>query len=302
MNDLWKTLLDAFLALDAYSGPAMQAAARQAGLPEGEWRSWLITALLFDPQPISPARLRIRSPYTSPRLYSERMGRAVRQGFLVALGNHDEEYTLTEPGRQAAEEVVGALVLAIASLQPLPPADIDRLVGYLGELVQASLASPEPPGKFCLHLSRNLDPGTGAAPLVRLDQYGSDIAAYRDDAHLASWQPLAVEGHAWEAFTVIWNGDGDSLENLVKKLEPRRGYNREEYALALEDLEHRGWIIESGRKYSLTNSGLLVRQTAEKTTDAYFYAPWTVLGHEETQDLRQLLVRFKAGLEVGSQA
>jgi len=120
----------------------------------------------------------------------------------------------------------------------------------------------------------------------------SDLAAYRDDAHLASWQPHPIEGHAWEAFTYLWRGEAITLDGLYQKLE-RRGYSRDEYRQAVEDLMKRGWVAERAEGYQVTTLGKEIRQTAEETTDRYFYAPWSCLSQEETKDLRTLLIRLR---------
>ena len=130
---------------------------------------------------------------------------------------------------------------------------------------------------------------------MRIDQYGTDLAAYRDDAHLAAWQPHNIEGHAWEAFTCLWRGEATTLDGLCQKLE-RRGYCRDEYGQALQDLMWRGWVTEEAGELSVTVLGREIRGAVEEATDQTFYAPWSCLSRGETEELRTLLNLLCDGL------
>lgn len=291
---LWATALEALQALGKHYGPEMDRTATELNLPE--WYGWLLPALVFDPEPISATRLRVRSPYTSARLFDERLANAARQGFLTSVAEMESEYRLTDLGRRAAERVVGAAYEKMAMLQPMPSTELERLAELLLRLVKSCLIAPEPPGKWCISHSRRTDPGTNASIVVRVDQYLSDLSAYRDDAHLAAWQPYHIEGHAWEAFTFLWRGEATTLDGLCQKLE-RRGYSQDEYEQAIGDLVKRGWVVERAGEYQVTTLGKEIRQTAEETTDRYFYAPWSCLSLEETEDLQTLLICLRDGLE-----
>jgi hypothetical protein len=284
---LWSTTLETLLALGTHYGSAMEQAAAELGL--SEWNGWLLPALMFEPDPISAILLRTRSPYTSARLFDGRLAKAARQGFLTTVAEAENGYRLTELGRQAAEHVMGAMYAKMAAFQPMPSTDLERLASLLHRLVMSCLAAPEPPGKWYILHSRRIDPGDQAPVVVRIDQYGGDLAAYRDDAHLAAWQSLNIEGHAWEAFTYLWRGEASTLDGLYQKLE-RRGYSRDEYRQVLEDLMQRGWVKEESGTYQVTILGREIRQTAEEATDQYFYAPWSCLSQEETEELRTWLM------------
>jgi len=290
---LWPIALEALQALGRHYGPEMARAAAELNLPE--WYGWLLPALVLDPEPVSAARLRVRSPYTSARLYNERLANAASQGLLALVAGTENEYRLTEWGKRAAERVIGAAYMKMATLQPLPPTELERLADLLLRLVKSCLIAPEPPGKECINLSRRTDPGDHAAVVIRIDQYLSDLSAYRDDAHLAAWQPYQIDGHAWEAFTLLWRGEASTLDDLCQRL-GRRGYSRDEYRQALEDLIQRGWVAEEAGEYRVTPPGKEIRQTAEETTDRYFYTPWSCLNQEETEDLRTLLIRLRDAL------
>jgi hypothetical protein len=292
---LWPATLEALQALARHYGPEMDRAAVEMNLSDRY--GWLLPALVFEPEPISAGRLRLRSPYTSARLCIDRLENAARGGFLAPLPEAENEYRLTGLGRQAANRVIEAAYTKMAQLQPLPLAELARLADLLNEVVICCLDAPEPPGKWCLSHSRRTDPGEEVSVVVRIDQYLSDLAAYRDDAHLASWQPHDLEGHVWETLTCLWWGETNTFVGLFEKLE-RHGYSPEEYKQALENLIQRGWVEETDREYHLTSTGESVRELAEEATDRYFYAPWSCLSPAETETLQTLLVGFRNGLRL----
>ena len=295
---LWPLVDETSHALGAHYKPALDKAAKQAGL-EPPASGILITVQMFDPHPVASWRLRVRFPYTASRRYDERLQTAARLGFLKAA--HEGEYRLTELGRRTVRQMLHAAYAALEKMAPLPAEDLERLAGLLRRLVDASLAAPEPPGKWCIHLSRRLDPGAEAAA-VRIDQYFSDLNAYRDDAHLAAWQSHDLSGAAWETLTMLWRGEVKTLDELMRRL-AQRGHTREDYEEALNDLLQRGLIREEAGAYALTRQGQALRQKAEQKTDEYFYGPWNCLADGEAEEMRVLLERLRAALaEPNSQA
>jgi hypothetical protein len=223
------------------------------------WQGWLLPARWFEPEPVSATRMRLRSPYTSARLYETRLADAARRGYLALSGEGEGEYRLTEAGRQAAERVLAAMHVAMAALHPLPAAELERLAAILHRLVLSSLATQEPPGKWSLRFSCRIDPKDDAPVVVRIDQYGGDLAAYRDDAHLAAWQPLLDDGHTWDVLTCLWRAEAGTLAELHDRLQ-RRGYCLDEDRQALNDLIGRGWVREDSGRCHVTAPGQEIRQ------------------------------------------
>ena len=292
-QDIWPIAHDVILALGDRYSPAMEKAAQETELDKSEY-GLLITALTFDPQPIASWRLRVRNPYTAAGRYEARLRKASRLGFFKAA--HEGEYVLTEMGRNTARRMLDAACEAMAKLKPMPKAELERIAELMRRLVEACLAADEPPGKWSLTLSRKLDPGDAAAALVRIEQYISDLAAYRDDAHLAAWQPNGLSGAAWEALTLLWRGEARTLDDLCRKLE-RRGQSRDNYAEAANDLVQRSLVAEDTGVFAVTKQGQKTRQNAEALTDRYFYAPWKRLKPAEADELRALLAKLRDGLK-----
>lgn len=289
---LWPLVWDTLQTLTAHYGPAIDHEAEKFGVPYGEWYGWLMAAKIFEPEPVSAARLHVRAAYTNPDLLDRRLQSGVELGLLAPEG--EGTYRLTQAGHEAVERLIAAAYGAVANLEPLPDAELDELLGLLRRLVYACLTAPEPPGKWCLRIARHYDPGGRAGRMPQLDQYLSDLVAYRDDAHLAAWQQVAgplsgISGQAWETLTHVWTGAVSSLDELCARHCARRGYPCESYAAVLDDLEVRGWVISTHDVYELTESGRAVREAAEDTTNRYFFAPWACLSAVEMPRLRGLL-------------
>jgi hypothetical protein len=291
---LWPLLWETLQALTAHYGPAIDHAAEQVGIPYGEWYGWLMAARIFEPEPISAARLHRRAAYTNPALLEERLAKGVQLGLLAPAGTG--EYHLTHTGHAAVTQLIDAAYAAMGPLRPLPETDLSRLLALLRRLVEASLAAPEPPGKWCLRIARHYDPAGRAGPVPQLDQYLSDLVAYRDDAHLSAWGSLNVTGQQWETLSHLWRGDVSTLDELCARHCARRGYSCESYEDALQALVGRGWVSVEGAAYRITDAGRRHRDDAEAATDRYFFAPWSILTSAELAELRDLLSRACAAL------
>lgn len=144
--------------------------------------------------------------------------------------------------------------------------------------------------------SHRFHPDTTYGPLAKIDQHLDDLNAFRDDAHLAAWQPYEIDGRSWEAFTLVWEGKAQTAEDLAEKL-PNRGYSAGDYAGSLAELVERGWLAPANGGYRLTEEGQQLRQAAEEATNHYFYTPWAILDENEQVQLRNLLIQLKLKVE-----
>jgi predicted transcriptional regulator len=295
---IWPVCIDAYHAISKFYVPAMNQKAAKYDLSADE--GWLILpALSFDPQDISAEKLRIRSPYTSFQRYDAGLKKLAKMGFLDPVYGEKGAYQLTSKGKRAVLDIVDAAYTVMGEMQPLDTDDLEAISTHLYQLVNACLEAPEPPGKWCITHSRKLDPGSDAGMVVRIDQYLSDLAAYRDDSHLAAWQIHEIEGPTWEALSVLWRNGPFSLDTLWAQLE-HRGFAKEEYQVALADLIERGWVNLDEGNYCLTELGVKVREAAEADTDDYFYRPWSCLSDQAIRDLHRELTRLKTALDIGS--
>lgn len=261
-------------------------------------------ALLFThslhPEANSGEAMRRRFPYATAKSWEKPMQQLAEKGLLVANG--DNTYYLSENGRNLNNHLLTTFRnklndLTTALSDGLETAELDKLAGLLRRVVDEALNSPEPPGAANLRVSRNLAPAEDAIALSQIDQFIDDLNAFRDDSHLAAFQPYSVSGHAWELLGFLWRGTVQNAAEMAEKA-AHRGHTAESYAQALGELMERGWITAvSETTYQLTETGQLVRQQAETLTDRYFYAPWATLNNAETQQMRDLLTRLDAGLK-----
>lgn len=288
-GDLWPIVLDAMMALGMQYVPMMDRAAKKAGVERDVW-GLLLTALGFDPETISNAKLQVRTPYQE---HTKRLTNAAEQGLLASVG--EDEYRLTEAGKEVAQQIILAAYVCLENLKPLRSPALHYLVVLLRQVVRASHVSPVPPDKWCITHSRRFDPGENASRLIQVDQYLSDLAAYRDDAHLAAWQPLDFDGPTWETLTLIWRGEVDTLDTLYEKLSCRQ-HPRDIYEAALESLTERNLVRVDSGVYRITPEGETLRQEAEDLTDQYFYTPWDCLIEEDLEAFGNLLILLTEGL------
>ena len=282
--------------------PALQTFIRDQGL-EG-LDVWLAqSALSAEPQPMTAVIILDRAPYMNEALIQEQMAQAAVRGVLTAVAPHT--YRLTLQGRRFAQAIPNIVHHAYQAIDDIIPAEVYRLVELLNSFVKASLAATEPLRKSALQRSRFYDPGPQGHILERLRRALNDLAAFYDDAHLASWHAYKVTGIAWEAFSHIdgrftYGDPVNSATELAQKLS-YRGYDAVAYQLALHTIVARGWLSEADGLYRLTPKGDHVRQTAESETNRLFYAPWA-LDDGRLAELRALLEKVNQALQPPSLA
>lgn len=293
LNRLWGLCGDASRAISSVTRDVVNPLLERHGLDQPGYIYMLISALRLAPDPVSNVPLGIRSPYTNPPQFENYLAGVAGAGFMVPMGNG--EYELTDEGRAALHEIEHAFYVRLGEMGVLSEEDMARLEDLLRRIVESSLEAQEPAGKWCISTTHRGHPSEEYAPLARIDQHLDDLNAFRDDAHLAAWQPYDVQGHVWEAFTLVWRGEASTAEELVEKL-PFRGYSAEAYAEALEDLVGRGWVEGTADGYRVAEKGDALRQEAEDATDRYFFAPWACLDVNERNQLFNLLTRLKEEL------
>jgi DNA-binding MarR family transcriptional regulator len=307
-TDFYNLMMDTFEALSGAVTARRAQSATQEALPPmlqlkrglGESPAWfLIQALEFEPEPLTIANLRVRDTYASESIVQALLELMASEKWLDRVKDTDQAqsvYTLTAVGRAAVHTLRASSREIMATLEPLPAAEIARLESLLLRLIEASLNSPNPPGVWCLAHSRRRAPDPQAALLVKIAQYFADFNAVRDDAHMAAFQPYGVEGYVWEAFSFVWDGTANSAEALFDQL-AYRGYSRSDYGAALQTLVGRGWLAEiesdTPKTYQLTEQGRAIREEVERLTNEYFYGPWSCLAEAEVTELHELLIKLR---------
>ncbi len=267
----------------------------ETGLTQPRMVHMLLLARAIEPDPISPERVCRRYPYATQESWTQPMVTLTERQLLTALG--DGSYQLTPGGCAIVTRLLKEFYGGLAGLEEAieveyPAVDRDRLAALLQAIVTACFNAPI--------ATANLKDSHGLVPtgstLAQIDQALDDLNAFRDDAHLAAWQPLQVAGEAWELLTLMWRGEVKNADDMAEKA-VFRGHSREAYQSALGDLIGRGWVrAASENAFEVTEIGRQVREEAEAATDRNFYTPWLTLSETETNDVRDLLARLKTAV------
>ena len=288
MNDWPELIQESQASLQLHYGPAMEQAAGTLGVSLRNLRVLWLT-MIYDPDPISTSVIQHQTPYTNAGIFIPRLDEAAQRGWLSTLPG--DVYQITSQGRAAVESVLSAAYNSMAGLTPLSNSDLMQTRNYLWRLVERCLQIDAPTIKHNLLMSRRGDPGEHVAEIVRVEQFLTDLNAFRDDAHLAAWDIYHVNAPTWEVFTLLWRGEATNLDELCESL-AERGHLRSTYAAALQGLVRRGWVMEVGGDYQITRSGETIRLAAEVATDRNFYGPWDTLAANEQDYLWTSLDRM----------
>ena len=289
--ELWDLTRAAHQAIIPFYAPLFDRYAAEHGLTPGGL-GWLFAALTFEPERITPNRLRVRNPYTAAEFYLRELEEVARAGFFVEAPQC--EFSLIPSTRAETLRLIAAGRALMAQADPLPPADSSRLGALTGHLVRAALDTPTALDNWSVRLSYRIMP-EAEPPLPYFEQAVSCLHAYRDDAHLAAWKPSGLDAATLETLTLLWRGEADSLAAVCEKLE-RRGHPPQVYAGALTELRGRGFLAGPDSGLRLTESGKSFREKIEQDTDRYFFAPWSCLTVAEKVEMAELLTRLREGL------
>jgi hypothetical protein len=289
---LWVLCQDVVKSLDQISLSSMQDAAKQVGLENDEWKGWLFPAYILAPDDVSVSKLRIRMPYVHAAFFEAKLVKYAKRGYLTGKEN---QYFLTPIGMEAAENILQGRQDALSQVKSISPDQSLQLAEILCKIIQNCNDSNEPHSKWCLnHNRRQMESQTVVHPLVTIDQYLSDLCAWRDDCHLASWQPFHyLHGQVWEVFTLLWREEAHSLDEVCDQLCFKRGFSRVEYIHAINEIEIRGWVLEQDGALSLTAAGKKIRQSAEGYTDELFLPPFLSISTFEQNQLSDLLISLQ---------
>ena len=280
---------EVFAGMGAQTNSTFNQFVEEQGMSEGLDVQLIQLAYGFAPEFITPEHVVKRSPYGNPEFVEQQMGEAVARGWLEAVG--EGQYAPTAKCQQVADDLFALSDTMFSAFESLPDDDLKRITALLSEVVEQAQELPEPAEKWALSWGSRFDRGPDAPLMVQVRRRLIDLLGFRDDVHIAAWQPYGVGGQVWEAFTYVWRGEGGTAAELVEKL-PYRNYDEEAYIAALEELVSRGWIAEAEGKYAATEEGKELRQQAEETTDRYFDAAWSGLSKAEMEEVQGLLEKL----------
>lgn len=298
LNLIWTTLEEGFDILGGYGFPMMDKTAVALGLDD-DWMTWVAAIWLFGSESITTANFMHMFPYGLAQLNEERFNYAAQQGYLIL--DKENGYRPTENGWKVAKKIWRQAGDSLASLTPMPKENLQSLLDYLERLVEAALATPQPPSHFFLsHKKQNYQQFGTIYPLENFIVVFGELAAYRDDMHLAAWHQHQIVGHSWDLFNKIYGEKSLTFDDLYKKLKGR-GLPEDIYIQDLQELANLGWISKSANEYQITSAGVKVREDVESVTERLFFESWSCLNEIELQDLLNLAAQFYDGLRTPKQ-
>lgn len=75
-----------------------------------------------------------------------------------------------------------------------------------------------------------------------------------------------------------------------------RGFNRDEYTLAFQELAWRGCVDDASGKIQRTSVGEQARAEIEAETERLLFAPWLCVNESELDELARLTGQLRDGL------
>ncbi len=140
-SEVYPLLGEAAQAGGPLYGPAYQEAIRAQGIDPQAGPEWylLVVSFDFEPETTSAARFAARTPYANPRNFADGLAGLAERGLLAPAG--DDTYRITDQGHAAIDGALTVLHDRLRELEPLPIADVTRLVELLNRVVEAAHAA-----------------------------------------------------------------------------------------------------------------------------------------------------------------
>lgn len=231
------------------------------------------------------------NPYSTIRPPLDALSALVEKGYIQEEG---DRYIVSRGGREAAAHVEAARDVYLASLAPVPAADLTRVVEILTAIARGLRDAPGPTVKAHQARAWRAMPPLYAAPMVRL--YGAVYAlwAARDDSHNAAWRAAGFDGPTFDLLSRIWSGEAQSVPALTEMV--RQFQRPEDVSCGVEALVTARFLTRDDALLRLTPSGNVIRNHIEAETDRISFAPWPPLAPEEFAWLRMTLEAVIAGL------
>ena len=216
-------------------------------------------------QPDDGARLvDIFNPYPTvfePNLAAASAARAA--GLAEEVGGR---YRATPKGRDLFARVRREADTFLATLQPIPQADTQRLADLLGRGL-ASIERSDVPKDHIPRTARFR--GDAKIPMVALENAVFGLWQARDDCHMASWREAGFDGPTFDVLTRVWRNEAADEEKLASAL---TGQRPADVSAALSRLRKDGLVKTDA--LAVTDRGRDARQGIEDETERRFFGPW----------------------------
>jgi predicted transcriptional regulator len=266
--------------------PPIQTIVDEFGVPPHLIGEFIYMNENYNTSAMSAAHYMRRNCYYHPATMEKTLADLAASG-LFAPTSTNGTYTITEKGKRfldRTEELVRPRWL----LTPVEGDSLTQVLTLLRRVVDATLDGNLPCDAWSVQTRAEYGRKVkdDAPPLFKLNFITFDLWAYRDDAHLASWQvPYPdLSPRTWEALSTLWSKSAKDAASLAEMLKDH-GFSADDYAESLKELVARGWIEERDGEFTLTQEGEKIRQRAETMTNEYFYTVFSVLSAAERTEL-----------------
>jgi hypothetical protein len=236
-----------------------------------------------------------RDPYSNPQVFEKVFVTLNFKGWIEPTA--DNRYDVSERAREAARMIIQAGDQRLLPFESFNDINLHRLVLLLKQIVMANEFAPALPEKWAT--TKRFRVADKNSPfIVQIREYLMDLYAYRDDCHYAASHPhFGRGGIIWSVLGSLWKNETVTAEKIVESM-LLRGYDVNQYEVALQAAVQLGWAEQTREPgtFRITQAGRELREKAEQLTNAYFYAPWSVMTREELNELYDLLLKLKEQL------
>ncbi len=238
-----------------------------------------------------------RDPFSNLQQFEKNFALLNMKGWVEPF--EDGRFQVTEEAREKVRQIIQAGDEHLLGFYSMPDSDLERLAILLKQIIAESKITRQPSEKWAIF--KRFRVANEQSPLiVQIREYLMDMYAYRDDSHLSAARPHFNEGGiVWLVFGALWKGSAVNAEQMVETM-PFRGYEAEDYEIAIEAAVEVGWAEPADRPetFRLTQKGRELREEVERLTNEYFYTPWSVLVPDEVDELYDLLTTLRHELSV----
>ncbi len=238
-----------------------------------------------------------RDPFSNPEQFEKNFARLNMKGWIEPL--QDGSSRVTEEARAGVRKIIQIGDQQLSGFRSMPDGDLEQLVLLLKQIIAECKVSSQPPERWAI--SKRFRVADDESPLiVQIREYLMDLYAYRDDCHLCAARPhFNAAGIVWLVLGSLAKGRAVNAEQMAESM-PFRGYEVEDYEVAIEAAVEVGWAERGERPdtFRLAQKGKELREQVEHLTNEYFYIPWSVLVQDEVDDLYDLLTTLHSELKV----
>ena len=236
-----------------------------------------------------------RDPFSNPLQFEKVFVTLNVKGWIQPLP--DGRFQVTQMARDGGRRIIEAGDRHLLGFESFTDIDLHRLMLLIRQIVISNTVAPQPPEKWAILKRFHIADGSSPV-IVQIREYFMDLFAYRDDSHISASHPhFGQAGIVWSVLGSLWKGDALTAEKMAETMS-FRGYEVNDYVVALKAARQLGWVTASdvSGEFRLTETGRELREQAERLTNDYFYAPWSVLTQDELDELYELLLKLREQL------